>query len=47
MDTIERLPQTGDRCIGLKQRLKDKLIAHTRYIDKQNMPELRNRKWKE
>ena len=28
MDTIDRLPQTGDKGIYLKQQLKDKLIEH-------------------
>ncbi len=47
MDTIDRLPQTGDRGVALKRRLKDKLVEHKRYIDKngQDMPEIRNWKW--
>ena len=47
MDTIDRLPKTGDKGIYLKQQLKDKLIEHKQYIDKyrQDMPEIRNRKW--
>jgi xylulose-5-phosphate/fructose-6-phosphate phosphoketolase len=28
MDTIDRLPQTGDRGVYLKQHLKDKLVEH-------------------
>jgi xylulose-5-phosphate/fructose-6-phosphate phosphoketolase len=47
MDTINRLPQTGDQGIYLKQQLKDKLIEHTQYINKhgQDMPEIRNWTW--
>ena len=47
MDTIDRLPQTGDKGIYLKQQLKDKLIEHKRYIARygQDMPEIRNWKW--
>ncbi len=47
MDTIDRLPQTGDKGIYLKQQLKEKLIEHKQYIDKQgeDMPEIRNWRW--
>jgi xylulose-5-phosphate/fructose-6-phosphate phosphoketolase len=47
MDTIDRLPQTGDKGIYLKQQLKDKLIEHKEYIDKygEDLPEIRNWKW--
>ena len=47
MDAIDRLPQTGDKGIYLKQQLKDKLIEHRQYINKhgQDMPEIRNWKW--
>jgi phosphoketolase len=47
MDTIDRLPQTGDKCIYFKQQLKDKLIEHKQYINKhgQDLPEVRNWKW--
>ncbi len=40
---IDRLPQRGDKGINLKQQLKDKLIEHKQYIDKnsQYMPEIR------
>ena len=46
MDTIDRLPQTGDKGVTLKQRLTDKLIEHKQYIDwhGHDMPEIRN--WK-
>jgi xylulose-5-phosphate/fructose-6-phosphate phosphoketolase len=48
MDAINRLPQTGDKGITLKQQLNDKLLEHKQYIDKhgQDMPEIRNWKWK-
>lgn len=47
MDAIDRMPQTGDKGIYLKQQLKDKLIEHRQYINKhgQDMPEIRNWKW--
>ena len=47
MDSIDRLPQTGDKGIYLKQHLKDKLIEHKQYIDKygEDLPEIRNWKW--
>jgi xylulose-5-phosphate/fructose-6-phosphate phosphoketolase len=47
MDTIDRLPQTGDPGHALKELLKAKLIEHKYYIDKngQDMPEIRNWKW--
>jgi phosphoketolase len=48
MDTIDRLPQTGDRGVYLKQQLGDKLIEHKRYIAKngQDLPEVRDWKWR-
>src|SRR5471032_2656151 len=47
MDTIDRLPQTGDMGIAMKQRLLDKLIEHKQYINKhgEDMPEISNWKW--
>src|SRR5665213_2302599 len=47
MDTIDRVPQTGDKGTHLKQQLKGNLIEHKQYIDKhgQDMPEIRNWKW--
>ncbi len=46
LDVIDRLPQTGDKGINLKQQLKDKLIEYKQYIDKygRDMPEIRD--WK-
>jgi xylulose-5-phosphate/fructose-6-phosphate phosphoketolase len=47
MDAIDRLPQTGDRGVYLKQQLQDKLIEHKTYIAKhgQDLPEVKNWKW--
>jgi len=47
MAAIDRLPQTGDKGIYLKQQLKDKLVEHKEYIDRygEDMPEIRNWKW--
>ena len=47
MDTIDRLPQCGEKGVHLKQQLKDKLVEHKQYINKhgQDMPEIRNWKW--
>ena len=47
MDTIDRLPQTGDQGRALKARLQDKLVEHKHYINKhgQDLPEIRNWNW--
>ena len=47
MDTVDRLPQTGEKGIYLKQQLKDKLVEHKQYIDKNglDLPEIRNWTW--
>ena len=47
MDTIDRLPQTGNKGYHLKQQLREKLIEHKQYIDKhgEDLPEIRNWKW--
>jgi xylulose-5-phosphate/fructose-6-phosphate phosphoketolase len=47
MDVVDRLPQTGDKGIYLKQQLKAKLIEHKQYINKygEDMPEIRNWQW--
>ena len=47
MDTVDRLPQTGDSGLALKRRLADKLVEHKLYIDAngQDMPEIRNWTW--
>jgi len=48
MDAVDRLPQTGDRGIYLKQRLKDKLVEHKEYIDRhgRDLPEIRDWTWR-
>ena len=47
MDTIERLPQTGDKGVALQQQLQEKLVEHKQYIDKhgQDLPEISNWQW--
>ena len=47
MDVIDRLPQSGDKGIYLKQQLKNKLIEHKQYIAREGrgMPEIRNWEW--
>jgi xylulose-5-phosphate/fructose-6-phosphate phosphoketolase len=47
IDTIDRVPQTGEAGISLRQQLQDKLIEHRQYINRngQDMPEIRNWKW--
>ena len=47
MDVIDRVPQTSDEGVYLKQQLQDKLIEHRLYINKhgEDMPEIRNWKW--
>jgi xylulose-5-phosphate/fructose-6-phosphate phosphoketolase len=44
---IDRVPQTGEKGVYLKQKLEDKLLEHRRYINKsgQDLPEIRNWKW--
>ncbi|MGR9108930.1 MAG: phosphoketolase family protein [Gammaproteobacteria bacterium] len=48
MDVIDRIPQTGNKGITLKQKLQNKLVEHKQYIDKygQDLPEIRDWKWR-
>jgi len=47
IDTIDRVPHTGAAGNYLRDQLRNKLIEHRQYIDKngQDMPEIRNWKW--
>lgn len=47
MDTIDRLPKTGDAGLKLKAMLQKKLDEHRRYINTNgvDMPEIRNWRW--
>ncbi|MBC7543824.1 MAG: phosphoketolase family protein, partial [Candidatus Sericytochromatia bacterium] len=47
MDTVHRLPQTGDKGLDLKQKLAGKLIEHRQYIVEygRDLPEIRNWQW--
>jgi len=47
MDTIDRVPEAAERGIWLKERVKDKLIEHRRYICQhgQDLPEVREWRW--
>lgn len=47
IDTIDRLPQTGEQGAALKQKLIQKLAEHKKYIGEEglDMPEIRNWKW--
>ncbi len=47
LDVLDRVPQLGNKGAYLKQRLKDKLVEHKRYITHhgEDMPEVRDWKW--
>ncbi len=48
IDTIDRLPQTGEQGVALKRLLQARLIEHRHYIEKhgEDLPEIRNWKWR-
>jgi xylulose-5-phosphate/fructose-6-phosphate phosphoketolase len=47
IDVIDRLPQLGETCAYVKQEMRDKLIMHRAYIDREgiDMPEVLNWRW--
>jgi xylulose-5-phosphate/fructose-6-phosphate phosphoketolase len=47
IDTIDRLPHTGEAGAALKEKMQGNLIRHKEYIDEngQDLPEIRNWKW--
>jgi xylulose-5-phosphate/fructose-6-phosphate phosphoketolase len=47
MDVIDRLPQLGETAAYVKQEMRDKLIMHRAYIDREgiDMPEVLNWRW--
>jgi xylulose-5-phosphate/fructose-6-phosphate phosphoketolase len=47
IDTVERLPQLGNRGAFLVQEMKDKLVEHRQYIRKygEDMPEIKEWTW--
>ena len=47
IDTVQRLPQLGNRGAFLIQLMKDKLVEHRQYIETygQDLPEIRDWRW--
>jgi xylulose-5-phosphate/fructose-6-phosphate phosphoketolase len=48
MEPIDRLPQTGDKGLYLKQQLREKLVEHKHYIaaNGRDLPEIRAWRWR-
>jgi xylulose-5-phosphate/fructose-6-phosphate phosphoketolase len=48
MDTVDRVPEAGDKGVALKKQLQEKLIEHKRYIEKngRDLPEIRDWEWR-
>ena len=48
IDAIDRLPQTGNQGVTLKQQLQNKLVEHKQYIVKhgEDMPEISHWLWR-
>ena len=46
-DVVDRLPQLGVTGDYLKQKMRDKLVGHSHYINShvQDVPEIRNWTW--
>ena len=49
MDTIDRMPHTGEQGLALGNRSRAKLIEHKQYIEEhgEDMPEIRDWRWDE
>jgi phosphoketolase len=47
MDTLDRLPQTGDAGLVLKRQLEEELLEHKHTIDRhgEDLPEIRDWQW--
>jgi xylulose-5-phosphate/fructose-6-phosphate phosphoketolase len=47
MDVANRVPKLQAQAAHIKQRMRDKLSAHTQYIHEhgEDMPEIRDWKW--
>jgi xylulose-5-phosphate/fructose-6-phosphate phosphoketolase len=47
MDTVDRVPETGEAGLALMERLQEKLVEHKRYIREngRDLPEIRDWRW--